>query len=299
MPDIIRSEVLGFCMGVKRAVDMAEEALLEHEGKKIFMLGPLIHNEQALQALYDKGLKLLSEDAIEKSCDANAIVIIRAHGTTPTILERINKTGALVIDTTCPKVKASQKRAEKYALQGAMVFIAGDLGHGEVTSISSYANEKAIVIKDRTEALSFLESQEFLANSKKFDTAILISQTTIRKEEYDEIAEVLQNAIPSLQVFNTICSATKERQVSLRELAKKVDGILVIGGKHSANTQRLFSLAQELHKQSALIESSDEIPESFYHLENIGITAGASTAIKSIEEVEERLRGRELLTKSP
>lgn len=298
MPDIIRSEVLGFCMGVKRAVDMAEEALLEHEGKKIFMLGPLIHNEQALQALYDKGLKLLSEDAIEKSCDANAIVIIRAHGTTPTILERINKTGALVIDTTCPKVKASQKRAEKYALQGAMVFIAGDLGHGEVTSISSYANEKAIVIKDRTEALSFLESQEFLANSKKFDTAILISQTTIRKEEYDEIAEVLQNAIPSLQVFNTICSATKERQVSLRELAKKVDGILVIGGKHSANTQRLFSLAQELHKQSALIESSDEIPESFYHLENIGITAGASTAIKSIEEVEERLRGRELLTKN-
>ena len=183
MPDIIRSEVLGFCMGVKRAVDMAEEALLEHEGKKIFMLGPLIHNEQALQALYDKGLKLLTEDAIEKSCDANAIVIIRAHGTTPTILERINKTGALVIDTTCPKVKASQKRAEKYSLQGAMVFIAGDLGHGEVTSISSYANEKAIVIKDRTEALSFLESQEFLANSKKFDTAILISQTTIRKEE--------------------------------------------------------------------------------------------------------------------
>lgn len=298
MPDIIRSEVLGFCMGVKRAVDMAEEALLEHEGKKIFMLGPLIHNEQALQSLYDKGLKLLSEDAIEKNCDANAIVIIRAHGTTPTILERINKTGALVIDTTCPKVKASQKRAEKYSLQGAMVFIAGDLGHGEVTSISSYANEKAIVIKDRTEALSFLESQEFLANSKKFDTAILISQTTIRKEEYDEIAEVLQNAIPSLHVFNTICSATKERQVSLRELAKKVDGILVIGGKHSANTQRLFSLAQELHKQSALIESADEIPESFYHLENIGITAGASTAIKSIEEVEERLRGRELLTKN-
>lgn len=298
MPDIIRSEVLGFCMGVKRAVDMAEEALLEHEGKKIFMLGPLIHNEQALQALYDKGLKLLTEDAIEKSCDANSIVIIRAHGTTPTILERINKTGASIIDTTCPRVKASQKRAEKYSLQGAMVFIAGDLGHGEVTSISSYANEKAIVIKDRTEALSFLESQEFLANSKKFDTAILISQTTIRKEEYDEIAEVLQNVIPSLQVFNTICSATKERQVSLRELAKKVDGILVIGGKHSANTQRLFSLAQELHKQSALIESSDEIPESFYHLENIGITAGASTAIKSIEEVEERLRGRELLTKN-
>lgn len=298
MPNIIRSEVLGFCMGVKRAVDMAEDALVEHEGKNVFMLGPLIHNEQALQSLYDKGLKLLSEDAIEKSCDANAIVIIRAHGSSPAILERINKTGASIIDTTCPRVKASQKRADKHSLQGAMVFIAGDLGHGEVTSISSYANEKAIVIKDRAEALSFLESQEFLANSKKFDTAILISQTTIRKEEYDEIAEVLQNAIPSLHVFNTICSATKERQVSLRELAKKVDGILVIGGKHSANTQRLFSLAQELHTQSALIESADEIPESFFHLENIGITAGASTAIKSIEEVEEGLRGRELLTKN-
>lgn len=292
MPNIIRSEVLGFCMGVKRAVDMAEEALLEHEGKNVFMLGPLIHNEQALQALYDKGLKLLSEDAIEKSCDANAIVIIRAHGSSPAILERINKTGASIIDTTCPRVKASQKRAEKYSLQAAMVFIAGDLGHGEVTSISSYANEKAIVIKDRAEALSFLESQEFLAKPQSFDTAILISQTTIRKEEYDEIAEVLQNAIPSLQVFNTICSATKERQLSLRELAKKVDGILVIGGKHSANTQRLFSLAQELHKQSALIESADEIPESFFHLENIGITAGASTANKSIEEVEEGLRGK-------
>lgn len=289
MPNIIRSEVLGFCMGVKRAVDMAEEALLEHEGKKVFMLGPLIHNEQALQALYDKGLKLLSEDAIEKNCDANAIVIIRAHGSSPNILERINKTGASIIDTTCPRVKASQKRAEKHSLQGAMVFIAGDLGHGEVTSISSYANKKAIVIKDQAEALSFLGSKKFLSNPQSFDTAILISQTTIRKEEYDEIAEVLQNTIPSLQVFNTICSATKERQLSLRELAKKVDGILVIGGKHSANTQRLFSLAQELHDKSALIESADEIPESFFHLENIGITAGASTANKSIEEVEERL----------
>jgi len=290
MAKVLRSKVLGFCMGVKRAVDMAEEVLNENEEKEVFMLGPLIHNEQALQALYDKGLHLLSEEYIEERCNEKSIVIIRAHGTSPSILTRIEKTGARIVDTSCPRVKASQKRAASYSQDGFLVFIAGDLGHGEVLSISSYAGDKAIVFKDAEEAKTFFKTSElFQKNPRAFDKAILISQTTIRKEEYDAIIAVLQKKLPQIEVFNTICSATKERQLFLRELAHEVDGILVIGGRHSANTQRLLSLAQELSPHAALVEAAHEIPPEFFRLEKVGLTAGASTANKSIDEVEQKL----------
>lgn len=277
---VLRADILGYCMGVRRAVQTAEKALTENPGKKVFTLGPLIHNNQALEILAAKGLKVLSQDDIETLCNKDTVVIIRAHGVEPSVMDRLEKTGCLIINATCPRVLSNQYRAKKFSSQHLFVFLAGDKDHGEVTSIAGHAPGNCIIVKNEADALSLSEYPK---------QAILISQTTISREEYNRIARALQTKIPDLQVFDTICPATIERQQSLHEIASKVEGILVIGGKHSANTSRLFHAAKERVKYAALIETADEIPSIFFSLQSVGITAGASTPDEIIDAVENRL----------
>ena len=281
---IKKAEILGYCMGVRRAVETAELACSENPGKRIYTLGPLIHNNSALEALAEKGVNVLKEDASDLVTDGHdSVVIVRAHGVPPVVIENLQKKGVTVIDATCPRVLSSQKRAADYAKKGCTVFLAGDKNHGEVVGISGYARAsgaECIVIEHKEDAEAVKHVPE---------KSVLLSQTTISKNEYDAIAAVLKAKNQNLVVLNTICPATNERQNALIELCKNVDGILVIGGRHSANTKRLLRTAQELCAHAALIETAEEIPEEFFTLNRVGLTAGASTPDFVIDSVENAL----------
>ena len=306
--EVIRASVMGFCMGVKRAVDKAEQALSEAalaDGQpgggcsaggtgspalgetrgpaaRVFSLGPLIHNPTVLADFEKRGLSILTPDGGAFPDVQGASVLIRAHGTTPQVIAELEQAGAKVIDATCPKVHLSQKRAGEWSSRGYAIVIAGDRNHGEVTSIASFAKGSVFVVQNAEEADRLLLP----------DACVLIAQTTFSPAEFDRIRRVLQEKLPGLQVFNSICSATMERQDALGELAEKVEGIIVIGGKASANTRRLYERAKGLVRRAELadlIEDASMIKESFFQLERVGITAGASTPEAVVRAVEERL----------
>lgn len=274
---VILAEVLGYCMGVRRAVDSAYHSLEENSGKKVFSLGPLIHNQAALDALGEKGLNVLQESDIEK-ISADSIVVVRAHGIPPETMGRLEDRKCIVVNATCPRVLASQKNAKRYGEQGYTVILAGDKNHGEVVGIAGFAGDKFILVESRIDA----EKIPVFGPDEK---AVLLCQTTFSQEEFSQIAEVLSEKINGLKVMNTICSATRERQEALQKICPEVDGVLVVGGKNSANTRRLFQIAEENCSKAALIETYNEIPESFFSLEKVGITAGASTPDSVIQKV--------------
>ena len=280
--EIIRASVLGFCFGVRRAVDLAEKALCENKGKKVYSLGPLIHNESALAELNKKGLEIIEEDDVE-SIPSDSVVILRAHGVAPVIINILEQKNCKIIDATCPRVKASQKMVEKYTYDDDFVIISGDKNHGEMKGIAGYAGSSFAQIQDVEEA----EQLDFSLFEGK--NVILMSQTTYSVNEFAKIEQVLRSKIKNLAVMNTICPATNERQTALLELCKKVDGVLVIGGKNSANTKRLYQTAQKYCQKAAHIQNAEEIPEEFFTLEKVGITAGASTPDEIIDGVEESL----------
>ena len=280
--EIIRASVLGFCFGVRRAVELAEKALSENPGKKVYSLGPLIHNENALSALEEKGLHILEESDIAE-LEEGSVVIIRAHGVAPSVTDALEKRGCKIIDATCPRVKASQKMVERYSSENDYVVLTGDINHGEVIGIAGYAGENFSQIQDYEEAERF--------NIKDGDNknVILLSQTTYSPKEFEKIENLFKSKFHNLAVMNTICPATNERQEALLELCGLVDGVLVVGGKNSANTKRLYQTAAANCKLAAHIQSAADIPQEFLNLKTIGITAGASTPDEIIEDVERKL----------
>lgn len=280
---VVRASVLGFCFGVRRAVELAEKALIENSNCKVYSLGPLIHNEKALKSLGDKGLLIVEEKELDSIPDSS-VVIIRAHGVAPDIIDILERKNCNIIDATCPRVKASQKMVERYSSENDYVVLTGDRNHGEVIGIAGYAGENFSQIQDFKEA----EQLEILNHQKK--NIILLSQTTYSPVEFLKIEELFKSKYENLAVFNTICPATNERQASLVELCQKVDGVLVIGGKESANTKRLFQTAEKNCKLAAHIQSVTDIPEIFFGLKTVGITAGASTPDIIIEEIQEYLQ---------
>lgn len=282
-----RAEVLGYCMGVRKAVDAVWRASC---GKsKVFTFGPLIHNPQALALLIQKGIAPIDPEQFSGEENfSGAKIVIRAHGISPAEKDKIKKTGAEVIDATCPRVLSSQKRAKKYA-KDFLVILAGDKNHGELIGIMGYVLSKkgaqCVIVQNAKEAEHIL----LPASVEKSGSAVLIAQTTIKKSEYDIIAEALQKRLPNLIVLNTICPAASERQEALKKLANKTEALLVIGGKNSANTKRLLQTALELKKPAWLIENACEIPNEIYAYHSVGLTAGASTPGFIIDEVEKAL----------
>jgi 4-hydroxy-3-methylbut-2-enyl diphosphate reductase len=278
---IIRADIMGYCMGVRRAVEAAEQALLESPIRPVYTYGPLIHNPQALERLSRSGVVVLGEGHASMPLDfGGATVVIRAHGIPPVERDELLSRHAALVDATCPRVLSSQKRARSYWEKGYQVFLAGDRNHGEISGIAGYA-PGCLVLENRQDAEKITEYP---------DKAVLISQTTIKQSEYDAIAEELSKHIRELVVLTTICPATLERQKALEELAGKVDGIIVVGGKNSANTQRLFNTALSLCGKAWHIETPDEIPQEVFALPTVGITAGASTPDEVIDAVEQALQ---------
>ncbi len=294
---VIRADVLGFCGGVRRAVKAAEEALEQNTDGRVYTLGPLIHNPVALNELARRGLRILVPSAFD-SLKGQDTVLIRAHGVQPSIEAELRSKCKSVINATCPLVTQSQKRAAAFAEKGYTIVFAGDKNHGEVVGIQGYAEEAAkaagktgefLLIRTADEARAlFAEAKPVCADGseRKF---VLLSQTTFSIKEWESICSVMQEKIPGIEIFSTICPATHERQDALVRLCAQVDGVIVIGGKNSSNTNRLFTRAQKLCSSAALIETADEIPPEFYQLETVGITAGASTPDSVIDAVEKRL----------
>lgn len=278
--EVILADVLGYCMGVRRAVDFVEKALETSSDKKVYTLGPLIHNKIALEKLQEKGLSVIQENNINL-LNQNTVVAIRAHGVSPDVIKSIENTGAMIVNATCPKVSASQKNAYKYAQMGYLVILAGDKNHGEVTGIAGYAGDSFLLIETVSDAKNVQNSLQ--------QKAVLLSQTTYNSDEFESIAEILKPKFKELKILNTICSATRERQDALKRLCPLVEGVIVVGGKNSANSRRLFEIAKENCMKSVFIENVDEIPDYFYKLNKVGITAGASTPDSVIKAVKEAL----------
>ncbi len=284
---VLRADVLGMCMGVRRAEEKARQAatLAKTHNRPVFTYGPLIHNPQAVSALEALGLKVLDTEVFETGrLDEkvrNSIVVIRAHGAPPEALVRLESLGVEIIDATCPRVLKSQKKAAELIEKGYSVAIAGDRSHGEVTSILGYA-PGAAVVQNAEEAAK-------LAHEWKHKPVALIAQTTIKHSEYEAISSQLEKHCASFLAFDTLCPATAERQGALKSLAEKVEALIIVGGKNSANTQRLFMAAKETGKPSWHIETASELPQDIYSYSSVGLSAGASTPDSMVDEVEFRL----------
>ena len=210
-------------------------------------------------------------------------MIIRAHGVAPSVTDALEAKNCKIIDATCPRVKASQKMVERYSSENDYVVLTGDRNHGEVIGIAGYAGENFSQLQD------FEEAQSFAISDSDKKNVILLSQTTYSPKEFEKIENLFRSKFRNLAVMNTICPATNERQQALLELCSQVDGVLVIGGKTSANTKRLYQTAAANCKQAAHIQSATDIPQEFLNLKTIGITAGASTPDEIIEDVENGL----------
>jgi len=282
---VIRSDVLGFCMGVRRAVEIARStgtAAAAAPAFKVFTLGPLIHNPRVLDELKNLGIESREElpDDLQ-----GFILIIRAHGIGPQMEQALIKRGAMLIDASCPNVKKSQLTAEEFEKNGFRLFIAGEAGHAEISALKAYA-PSGIIVGNPDEAE--IAAHHLFETDPRAKTALL-AQTTIDEEEYHTIGDIIKKYFPATEIAHTICSATRERQNSLRHLLKKVDAVIVAGGKTSANTRRLAVIAAERGIPHVLAESASDIPPEFYKYDNIGISAGASTPDNVIEEIMQAL----------
>lgn len=281
---IVRANVLGMCMGVRRAEDAAKKAagVGKSEERNVFTYGPLIHNPQAVAALEGIGLSVLDPDKFDSDeLDEKArgsIVVIRAHGAPPDAFNHMEKLGITIVDATCPRVLKSQKKARELLDRGYSVAIAGDRSHGEVAGIVGHA-PGAVVVENAEEAKT-------LAEAWVAKPIALIAQTTIKKSEYDAIVDQFERSSPSFLAVETLCPATADRQKALADLAEKVDALIIVGGRNSANTQRLFMAAKESGKPSWHIETGRELPGEIFSFEKVGLSAGASTPDSVIDEVE-------------
>ena len=263
----------GFCFGVKRAMNMAWHELEERENG-IYALGPLIHNKQAVSKYEDRGLKTVND---LNDIPSNESVIIRSHGVGEDIYIQSKEKDINVIDTTCPFVKKIHNIAKDYSEKGDKIIVIGDKNHPEVIGINGWCNEDAIIIK----TLDEIDQLNLDANEKY----CVVSQTTINLDLYNSIVEKLSERLNDIVFKNTICSATKERQFSAKELSKEVDCMIVIGGKHSSNTQKLVNICSGIVPTFA-IETKDELDINELKKFNIiGVTAGASTPDWIITEV--------------
>ena len=280
------AKTAGFCFGVERAVNQVYEQIKAvKEGKAegpIYTYGPIIHNEEVVSDLEKKGVKVLETEEDLKNL-TEGTVIIRSHGVPKYIYELLEERNISYVDVTCPFVLKIHRIVEKESAQGKHIVIVGDPNHPEVVGIKGWCQRKATIIKTKEDAKSFLaESGEKLC---------IVSQTTFNYNNFQEIVEILSEKGYDKLVLNTICNATQDRQSEAAQIAKQVDAMIVVGGKHSSNTQKLYEICKSECKDTYYIQTlADLDSEGFPSVQCVGITAGASTPNKIIEEVSKHVR---------
>jgi len=267
------AENYGFCFGVKRAIKIAEE------NQNALTYGPLIHNSKEIGRL-KKDFKVgLTEDF--KTFKPGDTAIVRTHGIQKQELEELKKTGVNVVDATCPYVTKPQEIAQQMSEAGYCVIIFGDEEHPEIKGVKSYATHGAFIVNNVFD----------LMNLKLQDKIALIAQTTRKVEEYMELANYLIPKCKEVRIFNTICNATFENQDAVRELSKKADVMIIIGGKNSSNTKQLASISHDFCADSHHIEDEKDLDFSWFQNKKLcGISAGASTPDWIIQNVIDSIK---------
>ncbi|MBQ4156476.1 MAG: bifunctional 4-hydroxy-3-methylbut-2-enyl diphosphate reductase/30S ribosomal protein S1 [Clostridia bacterium] len=269
-------EKAGFCFGVNRAIELVEKLL--DEGKKVCTLGPIIHNPQMVERLANRGVKTV--ETVDEVPDGYTVVI-RSHGVDKATYEKCEQKGLEVCDATCPFVYKIHKIVEKNTDENTPVFIAGDKDHAEVVGIMGFAASDVYCFKDEEELQTVIEKCQNMSKNPP----IVVSQTTFNAKKWEIFKKIIKKVYTNAIFFDTICDATTERQNEAEELAKKADLMVVIGGKHSSNTKKLFEICSKRTK-TVLIETADELnPAEFKSVRFVGVTAGASTPAVIIKEV--------------
>ena len=270
----------GFCFGVKRAVEMVYKEA--ETGKKVYTLGPIIHNEQVVQDLEQKGVRVIdTPEELSKAEDAT--VIIRSHGISADVYHQLEDKKVRIVDATCPFVSKIHRIVEKKYQEGSCIVIVGNANHPEVEGINGWCNGAATVIGSVSEAENY--SQE---PARKL---CVVAQTTFNYKKFKDIVDILSKKSYDIDVMNTICNATEERQTEAGTIARQSDAMLVIGGKHSSNTQKLYEICRKECENTYFIQTLDDLDlKQFQSFRSVGITAGASTPNTIIKEVQSYVR---------
>ena len=278
---VITANTAGFCFGVRRAVDLVLEQC-SAAGGNVYTYGPIIHNEQVVAGLEKRGVRVI-EDLADLDTIKEGTIIIRSHGVSRAEQEIMDRSSLNVVDATCPYVKKIHRIVEKAGDEGRTVIIAGDPGHPEVRGIVGWTTGRAIVVNSAAEAAS--------VQLEKGERIMLVAQTTFQAAKFEDIVEIYRKRGYYDFVINTVCSATDERQAEARDLARQVDVMIVVGGRHSSNTRKLYEICQEHCESTYLIETLDDLDlKPFQSFTCVGITAGASTPKSIIEEVTKHVR---------
>ncbi len=285
--EVILAEHAGFCFGVQRAVDTVYEQIGNRgkEGRPIYTFGPIIHNEEVVEDLGKRGVRVLDSLA-----DAGAVpegergtVIIRSHGVEKSVCESLKELGFDVVDATCPFVKRIHNIVEKESAAGKSIVIVGNAGHPEVEGIKGWSAAATYIVESVEEAENLVLRPE--------EELCIVSQTTFNYKKFQDVVEIFVERGYNGSVVNTVCNATEVRQAEARELAARVDVMIVIGGTHSSNTKKLYEICRQECEKTYYIQTLDDLhlrlPES---VRLVGITAGASTPNNIIEEVQNYVR---------
>jgi 4-hydroxy-3-methylbut-2-enyl diphosphate reductase len=278
--DVKVAKTAGFCFGVKRAVDKVYEQIAS--GKKIYTYGPIIHNETVVGDLAQKGVEVIEDlDALKEIREGS--VVIRSHGVPKEVYDILIKKDLECIDATCPFVKKIHKIVEKESKEGKQIVIIGNDSHPEVEGIKGWCQNPAIVI----ETVSQAENIRFFDKNK----ICVVSQTTFNYNKFQELVEIISKKGYDINVVNTICNATEERQAEAALVAEEVDAMIVIGGTHSSNSQKLFEICKEKCENTLFIQTLNDLDMKLpVSARLVGITAGASTPNNIIEEVQNYVR---------
>lgn len=270
----------GFCFGVKRAVEMVYKEA--ETGKKVYTLGPIIHNEQVVQDLEQKGVRVIdTPEELSKAEDAT--VIIRSHGISADVYHQLEDKKVRIVDATCPFVSKIHRIVEKKYQEGSCIVIVGNANHPEVEGINGWCNSAATVIGSVSEAENY--SQE---PARKL---CVVAQTTFNYKKFKDIVDIFSKKSYDIDVMNTICNATEERQTEAAAIAGDSDAMIVIGGKHSSNTQKLYEICKNVCPDTHFIQTLDDLDlKQFQSFRSVGITAGASTPNTIIKEVQSYVR---------
>ena len=279
---VLLADEYGFCFGVERAVEMVEDAIAA--GETVRSLGPLIHNKQEMQRLAHDGVTTIDSPV---QITRGETAVIRAHGVTPQVQKELEEMASKVVDATCPFVTRVQKLAARAAAEDRHVIIVGAPDHPEMIGVKGYAPDHAFIIRDESEL-------DLLPRLRK---PLVVSQTTIKSKTFFDTAEAIKTKTDDqVEIVNTICSATRDRQEAARALAGMVDAFYIIGGRHSSNSVKLLAVCKEQCEKSFLIETEEETNSTYLiGAQKVGVTAGASTPEWLIQKVVKHLEtiGRE------
>ena len=279
--EVTVAKTAGFCFGVKRAVEKVYEQIGKTE-KPIYTYGPIIHNEQVVGDLQEKGVEVI--DTLEElKTIRDAVVVIRSHGVGKDVYDILKENGVEIVDATCPYVKKIHRIVEKQTAEGRRVLIVGSEDHPEVQGIKGWGDERTKVIEnmDDFRRLELPEDEKLC----------IVSQTTFNYKKFQDLVEKISKTRYDILVLNTICNATQERQVEARQIASQVDVMIVIGGRNSSNTQKLYEICRRECKHTYYIQTLEDFkPEITGTVRSVGITAGASTPNQIIEEVHTNVR---------